>query len=411
MNDFYSKLEELTKGGKMPHVIESGQGAYLTINGTKKLNFCSSHYLGLAVDERVKKAAKEAIDLYGIGTGYRTLAGTHVLHLELERAIAAFKGTEGAVVVSSAYLANCAAIQSIIGKEDIVISDELNHASIIDAVRLSGTKNKLIYKHSDMSDLNAKLEEANKIRQSYSSLSEQSESKGLRQAQAEKIPLILIVTDGVFSMDGDLAPLPEIVKLAEQYDAITMVDDAHGEGVLGRGGRGVVDHFGLVGEVDIEVGSLSKAFSVMGGFIAGKKTLIDFYNQKARQRLFSIALTIPDAAAALEAVKILQESDEVVRKLWDNTNYLRSELQKLGFDTGNSQSPITPVMLGDEEIAKQFSAKLFEQDVFATPIIFPMVAKGKARIRVIPSASHSKADLDLGIKAFASVAHELGVIK
>lgn len=396
-NDFYLKLEELTKDAKAPRVIESGQGAYLTIDGQKKLNFCSSHYLGLAVDERVKKAARDAIDTYGLGTGYRTLAGTHTLHLELEKAIAEFKGTQASVVVSSAYLANCAAIQTILGKEDVVISDELNHASIIDAVRISGVKNKFIYKHADATDLEAKLKEASEIRKTPKSNGETA--------------LILIVTDGVFSMDGDLAPLPEIVKLAKQYEAFVMVDDAHGEGVLGAGGRGIVDHFNLVGEVDIEVGSLSKAFSVMGGFIAGKKSLIDFYNQKARQRLFSIALTIPDTAAALEAITILEESDELVRKLWDNTNYLRSELQVLGFDTGNSESPITPVMLGDEDIARQFSAKLFEHDVFATPIIFPMVAKGKARIRIIPSASHSREDLDFALKAFATVGRELGVIK
>jgi glycine C-acetyltransferase len=225
-----------------------------------------------------------------------------------------------------------------------------------------------------------------------------------------QMPLVMIVTDGVFSMDGDLAPLPEIVRLAKQYGALTMVDDAHGEGVLGRGGRGVVDHFGLVGKIDIEIGSLSKAFSVIGGFIAGKKTLIDYYNLKARQRLFSIALTIPDTAASLEAINILLESDQLVKKLWDNTKYLRKEFAKLGFDTGHPESPITPVMLGDEDLAKQFSAKLFEENVFATPIVFPMVAKGKARIRVIPSASHSKKDLDLGIAAFKKVAKELKVL-
>lgn len=396
-NDFYSKLEELTIGGKIPYVIESGQGAYLKIDGKNKLNFCSSHYLGFAVDERLKNAAKDAVNAYGIGTGYRTLAGTHALHVELEKAIATFKGTEAAVVFSSAYMANCAAIQTLIGKEDIVISDELNHASIIDAVRLSGVKNKFIYKHADASDLESKLKEADELRKTPKSNGE--------------VPLVLIVTDGVFSMDGDLAPLPEIVRLAKQYGALSMVDDAHGEGVLGKGGRGIVDHFGLLGEVDIEVGSLSKAFSVMGGFIAGRKVLIDLYNQKSRQRLFSIALTIPDTAAALEAVKILQESDAVVKKLWENTNYLREELQKLGFDTGNSQTPITPVMLGDEEVAKQFSAKLFEHDVFATPIIFPMVAKGKARIRIIPSAGHSREDLDFCLQVFASVGKELSILK
>jgi glycine C-acetyltransferase len=396
-SDFYKKIDDIIATGKTPHVIESGEGAYLKINGQDKLNFCSSHYLGFAVDQRIKDAAKDAIDKYGLGTGYRTLAGTNMLHVELEEAIAKFKGTEKAVVFSTAYMANCAAIQTIIGKEDIVISDELNHASIIDAVRISGVKNKYIYKHADAKDLETKLVEADKLRETPKSNGE--------------TPLILIVTDGVFSMDGDLAPLPEIVTLAKKYNALTMVDDAHGEGVVGKGGRGIVDHFGLIGQVDIEVGSLSKAFSVMGGFIAGKKNLIGFYNQKARQRLFSIALTIPDTAAALAAVKILQESEDVVKKLWENVDYLRSEFQNLGFDTGNSKTPITPVMLPSEDIAREFSAKLFEEDVFATPIVFPMVPKGKARIRVIPSAAHDKKDLDFGISAFARVGRTLGVIK
>lgn len=397
VSDFYKKLEETVAAGKAPHTIESGEGAYLTIKGVKKLNFCSSHYLGLAVDPRLQKAATEAMEKYGIGTGYRTLAGTHKLHLELEEAIAKFKGTEKAVVFSSAYMANAAAIQTILGKEDIVISDALNHASIIDAVRVAGIKNKFIYKHGDISDLETILKQADEIRKT-------PKSDG-------STPLVLIVTDGVFSMDGDLAPLPEIVKLAKQYDALTMVDDAHGEGVLGKGGRGIVDHFGLVGKVDIEVGSLSKAFSVMGGFIAGNATLIGYYNLKARQRLFSIALTIGDTAAALEAVKILMESDAVVKKLWENVKYLKEGFQKAGFDTGHSETPITPVMLGDEEIAKKMSARLFEENVFASPIVYPMVPKGTARIRVIPSASHEKKDLDFGISAFVKVAKELGILK
>ena len=394
---FYNNLTEAQKALKLPRTVSSGQGAYLTVEGKEKLNFCSSHYLGFATDDRLKEAAKEAIDTYGLGTGYRTLAGTHELHLKLEKAIADFKNTEAAVVFSSAYAANAAAIQSIIGKEDVVISDALNHASIIDAVRVSGVKNKMIYQHADMADLEEKLKQASEFRKTP-------------KANGET-PLVLIVTDGVFSMDGDLAPLPEIVRLAEQYDALTMVDDAHGEGVVGNGGRGVVDHFDLVGKVDIEVGSLSKAFSVMGGFIAGKKVLIDWYLQKARQRLFSIALTIPDTAAALKAISILQESDAPVKKLWENTEYLRSELQKAGFDTGHSETPITPVMLGDEEIAKQFSAKLFELDVFATPIIFPMVPKNTARIRIIPSAAHSKEDIDKGVTAFVTVGKELNILK
>ncbi len=391
--DFYNNLEESVKNGKTPYVIESGEGAYLTIDGRKKLNFCSSHYLGLAVSERLKKAVKKAVDTYGVGTGYRTLAGTHTLHIQLEEALARFKETEAAIVLAGGYMANCAAIQTIIGKEDVVISDELNHASIIDAVRLSQVKNKFIYVHKNMDELEERLKMAVKIKKGDGSES-----------------LILIVTDGVFSMDGDLAPLPEIVKLAKKYGALTMVDDAHGEGVLGKGGRGIVDHFNLHGQIDIEVGTLSKAFSVIGGFITGKKVLIDFYKQKARQFLFSSALTIPDTAAILEGVKILEQSDKLVKTLWDNTNYLKGEFKKLGFDTGQSQTPITPVMLPDEDLARKFSTELFELGVFATPIVFPMVAKGKARIRVIPSAAHSKKDLDFGLKAFAKIGKQLKVI-
>ena len=416
IDNFYKKLEEITKLGATPKIIESGQGAYLTINGKKMLNFCSSHYLGLAVDERLKNAVKKAVDEYGIGTGYRTLAGTHILHVELENALARFKNAEAAIVLVGGYLANMAAIQTIIGKEDIVISDELNHASIIDAVRLSQVKNKFIYKHRDAKDLEEKLKEATNLIDSQTNVISNAvrDPQGISRRNAprndNKEPLMLIVTDGVFSMDGDLAPLPEIVNLAKKYGALTMVDDAHGEGVMGKGGRGIVDHFGIHGQIDIEVGTLSKAFSVIGGFITGKKSLIDFYKQKARQFLFSSALTIPDTAALLEGVKILESSDELVKKLWKNTNYIKSEFKKLGFDIGQSVTPITPVMLGEENLAASFSAKLFENGVFATPIKFPMVAKGRARIRVIPSASHSKEDLDFGIKAFRKVARELKVL-
>ena len=397
MDKFYSKIEEAIKLGKTARVIESGQGAYLTIDGKKKLNFCSSHYLGLAVDPKLAKAASNAARKYGIGTGYRTLAGNHILHLELEDHLASFKHAEAAVIFTGGYMANCAAISTIIGKEDIVISDELNHASIIDAIRLSQVRNKFIYAHLNISDLESKLKEAVE-------LAKTPKTDG-------QTPLILIVTDGVFSMDGDLAPLPDIVRLAKKYGALTMVDDAHGEGVLGKGGRGIVDHYFLHGQIDIEVGTLSKAFSVMGGFITGKKELITYYKQKARQYLFSNALTIPDTAAILEAVMILEESDELPKKLWENTDYIKSEFKKMGFDIGNSKTPITPVMIPDEEKAREFSSKLFELGVFATPIVYPMVAKGKARIRVIPSASHSKKDLEFGIEAFKKVAKELSLLR
>lgn len=395
--NFYKELQTKIKTGKSPVVVESGQGAYLTIKGRDVLNFCSSHYLGLAVDKRLKKAIAKAVEKYGVGTGYRTLAGTHILHVKLEEALARFKKAEDAILLTGGYMANMTAIQTIIDKEDIVISDALNHASIIDAVRLCGAKNKFIYKHTDMADLKTKLDEASKIRKT-------PKANG-------QLPLVLIVTDGVFSMDGDLAPLPEIVKLAKRYDVLIMVDDAHGEGVLGTGGRGIVDHFGLHGLVDIEVGTLSKAFSVMGGFITGKKELITYYKRNSRQFMFSSALTIPDTAALLEAVKILEESDALVKNLWNNANYLKKEFKKLGFDTGNSKTPITPVMVGDEEKALVFSSKLMEEGVFASAIRFPMVPKGAARIRVIPSASHSKKDLDFGIRAFKNVAKELKLLQ
>ena len=253
MKSFYKKLSQYPVK-PTPHIIESGQGAYFIVDGKKMLNFCSSHYLGLAVDGRLKKAAIDAIKKYGLGTGYRTLAGSNILNTELEKRLAEFKGAEDAVVFPSGYLANCAAIQTIMTKDDIIFSDELNHASIIDAVRLSGVKNKYIYRHGDVNDLKRQLSVVS---------SQLSDPK----------PTILIVTDGVFSLDGDLAPLPELVKIADEFDALLMVDDAHGEGVLGKGGRGIADHFNLHNKIDIEVGTLSKAFSVIGGFITGKKEI------------------------------------------------------------------------------------------------------------------------------------------
>lgn len=393
-------------------VIESAEGAYLTIDGKKVLNLCSSHYLGLANDERIKKAVVSAVEKYGIGTGYRTLAGTHVLHIELENLLSKFKNAEAAIVLTGGYMANLAAIQTIFGKEDIVISDELNHASIIDAIRVAGIKNKSIYRHRDMADLERILSViASEEKQSQVDSVGIAASSDVRQSpRNDNKPKILIVTDGVFSMDGDLAPLPEIVALAQKYGAITMVDDAHGEGVMGKGGRGIVDHFGLSGQIDIEVGTLSKAFSVMGGFITGKKELIDLYKQKARQFLFSNALTIPDTAALIEGVKILTESDTFVKKLWENTHFLKSALKKNGFDIGNSESPITPIMLGDENLAVKFAAELFDEGVFATSIRHPMVAKGKARIRLIPSAAHSKDDLEFAVEKIVIVGKGLSVI-
>ena len=395
---FYTKVQEVIRTEKPIATAESGQGAYLTINGERKLNLCSNNYLGFASDPRLKEAAKKAIDKYGVGTGsVRALSGTNTLHIELEERLAQFKKAEGAIVLTGGYMANLASIQTIISKEDIVISDELNHASIIDAIRLSAVKNKLIYKHKDMADLENKLKQV-------------QEWQGIPKSNGE-LPFALIITDGVFSMDGDLAPLPKIVDLAHKYQALTMVDDAHGEGVLGESGRGIVDHFGLHGQVDIEVGTLSKAFGVMGGFMTGRKELIELYRQKARQFLFSNGLSVPDTAALIEAVKIMQESDERVKKLWKNGDYLKERFKALGFDCGESETPITPVMLGAEDLAVEFSARLMSEGVFATPIKFPMVPKGTARIRVMPSAAHERKDLDFGIAAFEKVAKGLHALK
>ena len=368
-------------------VVESAQGAWIIVNGKKVLNLCSNNYLGLAGDPKIGQAAIGAIKKYGVGPGaVRALSGNSILHEELETRFAKFKHTEAALVVQGGYIANLVAIQTLMGKEDIVISDELNHASIIDAIRLAGIKNKFIYKHNEMADLEAKLKEV-----------------GVTDKQ------VMIVTDGVFSMDGDIARLPQIVELAKKYNAITVVDDAHGEGVLGNG-RGIVEHFGLHGQVDVEVGTLSKAFGVVGGVIAGKKQVIDYLRTKARQFLFSTGISIPDAAALIAGVTLLEESDELVKKLWENGDYLKSEFKKAGFDTGVSETPITPVMIGEETKAIEFSRELFAENVFATPIKFPMVALGKARIRVMPSAAHSKEDLDTGIVAFTAVGKKLKVI-
>ncbi|MFQ5452439.1 MAG: aminotransferase class I/II-fold pyridoxal phosphate-dependent enzyme [Candidatus Paceibacterota bacterium] len=422
MKSFYNNIKSKLKKSS-PRVIQSGQGAYFTIDGKRLLNLCSSHYLGFAMDKRLAAAAQKVLKRWGLGTGYRTLAGTNTLNTQLEKKLAQFKKAQAAIVLPGGYLANMTAIQTILGKEDIVISDALNHASIIDAVRLSGVKNKFIYKHCDVLDLEEKLKQASKLRLSQTpGVEERSgktpgvkrdgrkDSPGVANKTTRQKPTILIVTDGVFSMDGDLAPLPDIVRLAKKYNALTMVDDAHGEGVLGKGGRGIVDHFGFHGKVDIEVGTLSKAFGVIGGFITGKKVLIDFYKQNARQFIFSSAMTAPDTAALLEAVKILQKSDHLVKKLWDNTKYLKRELVSRGFDIGGSKTPITPIMLGDEKLAVEFANKLFKQGVFASAITYPLVALGTARIRLIPSAAHERRDLDFALKRIERIGKKLRVI-
>ncbi|HHF52900.1 MAG TPA: glycine C-acetyltransferase [candidate division WOR-3 bacterium] len=388
--DFIDKeIEQLKKDGLyiIIRTIESPQGAWIVVDGKKVLNMCSNNYLGFANHPKLKEKAKEAIDKFGVGpAAVRTIAGTMSLHIELEKKLAEFKGAEATISFQSGFNANLATIPALVGKEDVIFSDELNHASIIDGCRLS--KATIVrYKHNDPEDLEKKLEE-------------------YKDFPGKK----LIVTDGVFSMDGDIVPLDKIVEVAEKYDAITMVDDAHGEGVLGRGGRGIVDHFKLHGKVDIEVGTLSKAFGVVGGYVAASKKVVEYLRQKARPFLFSSAVTPGDVAACIAAVDILTESDELVNRLWDNANYFKTEMKNLGFDLGISQTPITPVMLGDAKLAQEFSKNLFKEGIFAQAIGYPTVPKGKARIRVMISATHSKDDLDFALEKFEKIGKELGVI-
>ena len=367
--------------------IGSAQGAWLTVDGKNVLNFCSNNYLGLANHPKIVEAAKEATKKYGVGpAAVRSIAGTMDLHVQLEERLAKFKGAEDVITFQSGFTANLGTISALVGKEDVVFSDRLNHASIIDGCRLSGAKI-IPYEHNDPSA----LEDA--IKDNLSNF---------RRA--------LIVTDGVFSMDGDIAPLPDLSEVAKKYDVLFMVDDAHGEGVLGKGGRGIVDHFGLHGKVDIEVGTMSKAFGVVGGIVAGDKVIVEWLRQRGRPFLFSSAVTAPDAAACLAAVDLLEESTELVDKLWSNAKYFKAEMKKLGFDTGVSETPITPIMLSEAPLAQQFSRELFEEGVFAMAIGFPTVAKGKARIRVMISAAHDNDDLGKGLDAFEKVGKKLGVI-
>ena len=366
--------------------VEGPQGAWMTVDGRKVLNLCSNNYLGFANMPELRERAKQAIDRYGVGPGaVRTIAGTQSIHLELERKLAEFKEAPACILLQAGFTANVAVIPTITGEEDVIFSDELNHASIIDACRLSKAR-VVRYAHNDAGDLRTKIE---------------AEGKDARRK--------LIVTDGVFSMDGDIAPLPAIVEVAREFDALVMVDDAHGEGVLGKSGRGIVNHFGLQGQVEIEVGTLSKAFGVMGGYVTGPTQLVEYLKQRARPFLFSTGLTPADAGAALAAVEVLMRSDELVKKLWDNAAYFKKGLKEAGFDTGRSQTPITPVMLGEAKVAQDFSRALMEKGIFAQAIAYPTVPRGKARIRCMVSAVHSRQDLDFAVETFVEVGRKLGV--
>ncbi len=384
------QIEDLHTQGLYNNIrtLHGPMDGHVTIEGRSLLNFCANNYLGLANHPRIKEAAKRAIDQYGVGPGaVRTIAGTLHLHDQLEQRLAQFKGAEAVITLQSGFTANLATIPALVGRDDVIFSDQLNHASIIDGCRLSRAKI-IAYAHNDPADLRAKLDE-----------------------HLPHYKRALIVSDGVFSMDGDIADLPALVEIAREYDVLLMVDDAHGEGVLGRGGRGIVDHFGLHGQVDIEVGTMSKAFGVMGGIVAGRREIIDWMRQRARPFLFSSAMTVPDTAACLEAVDMLEESEELVQRLWANADFLKRELAALGFDIGHSTTPIIPLMLGEAPLAQQFSRALFDAGVFAMAIGYPTVPQGLARIRVMNTAAHSQTDLDQALTAFASVGRKLGVIQ
>ncbi|MBN1954952.1 MAG: glycine C-acetyltransferase [Anaerolineae bacterium] len=372
--------------------MDSPADGWMVVDGKKVLNFCTNNYLGLANHPELKAAAKKAVDEWGVGpAAVRTIAGTQALHVECEQRMAAFKQVEAALLVQSGFCANQAAIPPLVGRDkeagaqDVIFSDRLNHASIIDGARLSGAKI-VVYEHCDPASLEQQIKE---------------NLPNFRRG--------LMVTDGVFSMDGDVAPLDKLYEVAAKYDVMTMVDDAHGEGVLGNG-RGIVAHFGLEGQFDVEIGTLSKAFGVMGGVIAGKSVVIDYIRQKARPNLFSSALTPADTAACMASVDYVENHPELVERLWQNAEYFKAGIQRLGIDTGHTETPIVPVMLGDVKLAKEFSARLFEYGVFAMALGFPTVPRGAARIRVMNTAAHSQEDLDQGLEIFERVARELDVI-
>ncbi|WP_342042247.1 glycine C-acetyltransferase [Bacillus sp. OTU2372] len=391
LETFLNENIEDLKGKGLYNVIdplESPNGPVITINGKELINLSSNNYLGLATDKRLKDAANDAIKKYGVGAGaVRTINGTLKLHVELEEKLAEFKHTEAAIAYQSGFNCNMAAISAVMDANDAILSDELNHASIIDGCRLS--KAKIIrFKHSDMEDLRAKAKEAKE------------------SGQYNKI---MVITDGVFSMDGDIALLPVIVKIAEEFDLITYVDDAHGSGVLGEG-AGTVKHFGLSDKIDFQIGTLSKAIGVVGGYVAGKKNLIDWLKVRSRPFLFSTSLTPADVSACKKSIEILMESTDLNKKLWDNGHYLKTGLKELGFNIGNSETPITPCIIGDESLTQQFSKRLNEEGVYAKAIVFPTVQKGTGRVRNMPTAAHSKKMLDQAIAIYEKVGKEMGVI-
>jgi glycine C-acetyltransferase len=375
-------------------VMSSAQGPIVSVDGRRLISLSSNDYLGLTHHPRLRAAALAAVERFGAGSGaVRTIAGTMTLHEELEAELARFKGTPATLTFQSGFTANTGVIPTITGEQDLIVSDALNHASIIDGMRLSKAPRR-IYPHRDMTGLREILAEA---------------VEHGRPETGLPYRLILVVTDGVFSMDGDIAPLPEIVEAAEAAGAAVMVDDAHASGVLGRNGRGTVDHFGLHGRVAIQVGTLSKAVGVLGGYVAGSQDLRDILTQRARPFLFSTSHPPAVAAACLEAIHVLEDEPELIDRLWVSTRRFKAELARLGFDTGVSETPITPVMMGDSATAARFSDRLFEEGVFAQPIVYPTVALDKARIRTIVTAAHTDEQLDTALAAFDRIGRETGL--
>ncbi|MCY1580799.1 glycine C-acetyltransferase [Staphylococcus pettenkoferi] len=392
LHDFLDEnLNYLKENGLYNEVdtIEGANGPEIQIDGKKYINLSSNNYLGLATDEDLKAAAKEAIDNRGVGAGaVRSINGTLDIHDELEETLAEFKGTEAAIAYQSGFNCNMAAISAVMNKNDAILSDELNHASIIDGCRLS--KAKIIrVNHSDMDDLRKKAKEA---------------------VESGEYNKVMYITDGVFSMDGDVAKLPEIVEIAEEYGLLTYVDDAHGSGVMGNG-AGTVKHFGLQDKIDFQIGTLSKAIGVVGGYVAGSQQLIDWLKAQSRPFLFSTSIAPGDTKAVTAAVKKLMASTELHDKLWDNAKYLKEGLQKLGFDTGESETPITPVIIGDEKDTQEFSKRLKDEGIYVKSIVFPTVPRGTGRVRNMPTAAHTKEMLDKALAAYEKIGKDIGIIK
>ncbi len=385
-----TNLQSLKEDGLYNEIdpLDSANGPIISIRGRQLINLSSNNYLGLATDEDLKECAKRAIDTYGVGAGaVRTINGTLAIHDELEKRLAAFKGTEAAIAYQSGFNCNMAAISAVMDKNDAILSDELNHASIIDGCRLSGAKI-IRVKHQDMDDLRQKAEEAT--------------SSGLYNK-------VMYITDGVFSMDGDIAKLPEIVEIAKQFDIMTYVDDAHGSGVLGEG-KGTVKHFGLEKEIDFQIGTLSKAIGVVGGYVAGSQQLIDWLKVRSRPFLFSTSIAPGDVGAIICALDKMEASTELNERLWANAHYLKEGLQRLGFHIGHSETPITPCIIGDEKLTQTFSSRLQEEGLYAKSIVFPTVPRGTGRVRNMPTAAHTKEMLDEALDIYARVGRELGVI-